>query len=580
MENNYYAKALADYEDARRKAAFQELVARFTGKSAELELLSYHDVRHKLRGIEISRQNLENIPLDSIVGSVGRYQDFTRNFLPRESTNKERWARVMANTTRLVGLPPISVYQIGEVYFVSDGNHRVSVAHQLGNESMEAYVTKVMIDVPITPDIMPDDLIIKAEQVHFLEETNLGKLRPEANLTATKAGAYPTLLEHIEVHRYFMGIDQDQPIPYKEAVAHWYDEVYLPVVKIVRGRGILRSFPGRTETDLYLWIGNHQAGLKNKLGWDVDAESTAVDLESRYASLAERFSKRVMNSFLKIITPDTFVDGPPPGEWRKERSQDSVRKREQLFEDILVAVDLSPNAWNALEQTLIIAGYENSAVHGLHISANVEDENIQTLKAEFTKRCQAAGIERSELTIDEGEVSNSICERSRFTDLTVFPLNHPPGGKPLDRLESKIRSMIQRCPRPVLSVSGAATPLRKALLAYDGSPKSREALYIGAYMVSKWDTSLTVLTSSHGILSTQGTLLEAEAYLEEQYGVRATYLATDIHIADGIRDLATKENFDLILIGGYSAAPMVEVVLGSAVDQVLREVSLPVLICR
>ncbi|MEA2009066.1 MAG: universal stress protein, partial [Chloroflexota bacterium] len=515
MDVSFYVRALEDYKDARRNAAFQGLIALLTGKTAELELLSYEEVRQKLRGVASNREYRKTIPLDSIVGSVGRYHDFTRNFLPRESIDKERWAHVMAKASSFRGLPPIDVYQIGEVYFVLDGNHRVSVARQMGNETIEAYVTKIMIEVPLTPDTTPDDLIIKAEYANFLEETKLSKLRPEADLTATRAGAYPILLEHIDLHRYFMGKEQDSPVPYEEAVGNWYDEVYLPVINIIQGRGILRSFPRRTKTDLYIWLGNHQEGLKKKLGWEVDAETAAVDLASRYASLADRFSKRAMNKFLKIITPETFVDGSPPGEWRKERDKHPIGEERQLFADILVAIDQSQNTWHALDEALVIAKYENSAVHGLHVFPSKEDQESETISktalvlgAEFTKHHQAAGNEKSELTIAMGKAGKEIIERSRFTDLVILPLNNPPGEKPVERLASGLRNIIQRSRRPLLTVPGAATPLKHMLLAYDGSPKSREALYIAAYMANRWENSLTVLSGSQGVISTKGTLRE------------------------------------------------------------------------
>ncbi|MBL7162926.1 MAG: ParB N-terminal domain-containing protein, partial [Anaerolineales bacterium] len=194
-----YISAVIDFREARRKAAMQGIMARITGKSTEL--LSYEEVRQKLRALESGKRTLRDIPLDAIVGSVGRYTDFSRDFLPLYDNDQDRWARVMAETTGLVGLPPIDVYQIGEVYFVLDGNHRVSVARQLGAASIQAYVTEVRTRVNITPDAQPDDLIIKAEQTEFLEQTQLDRLRPDTDFTTTNPGQYPILLEHIEVHR-------------------------------------------------------------------------------------------------------------------------------------------------------------------------------------------------------------------------------------------------------------------------------------------------------------------------------------------------------------------------------------------
>jgi len=109
------------------------------------------------------------------------------------------------SSLRAVGLPPIEVYQIGEVYFVQDGNHRVSVAYQLGARYIQAYVTEVQTRVPLTPDVQPVDLILMAEYADFLEGTRLDELRPGADLRTSIPGQYQALSEHIDVHRYYMG---------------------------------------------------------------------------------------------------------------------------------------------------------------------------------------------------------------------------------------------------------------------------------------------------------------------------------------------------------------------------------------
>lgn len=244
--------AIEDFHRARRRAALEEILAKLTGKSTDL--LSFEDMRQKLKAKVGPARELKEIPLDAIVGSADRYTDFTRSFLPRQDFDRDRWARVMAAVTNLTGLPPIEVYQIGEVYFVLDGHHRVSVARQVGATHIQAYVTKLHPRVPLSPEDQLDDLVVKTEYADFLERTHLDELRPDADLRVTAAGKYRLLEEHIEVHRYFMGLEQKREIPYTEAVGHWYDEVYLPVAQAIRERGILRDFPGRTETDLYLRV--------------------------------------------------------------------------------------------------------------------------------------------------------------------------------------------------------------------------------------------------------------------------------------------------------------------------------------
>ena len=122
---------------------------------------------------------------------MGRYTDFTRTFLPRRPEDKERWARVKAAMEDPVGkgVPPIEVYKVGDTYFVLDGNHRVSIARQEGTKSIEAHVIEVKTDIPVTPDLQPDDLIIKAEYADFLEKTEIKEFDPKCGFKRDCSGS-------------------------------------------------------------------------------------------------------------------------------------------------------------------------------------------------------------------------------------------------------------------------------------------------------------------------------------------------------------------------------------------------------
>ena len=158
------------------------------------------------------------------------------------------------------------LYKVGEIYFVVDGHHRVSVAREQGQEFIEAEVRECKVKVPIGPDVRPEDLEILGARIEFLERTGLDRLRPDAQIELTVPDGYSRMLEHIAVHRYFMGLDQQREISDQEAVAHWYDTVYLPIVKVIRERGVLEEFPNRTEGDLYLWVLDHQQFLHDHGG--------------------------------------------------------------------------------------------------------------------------------------------------------------------------------------------------------------------------------------------------------------------------------------------------------------------------
>lgn len=257
-------------------------------------LLSFDQVQTLLRDrYEIDR-GTQTIPIRNIVGSVGRYRDFDRAFLPLEGANQERWKQLDVALNELRNLPPIDVYKIGDVYFVRDGNHRVSVAKANGLTDIEAHVTEIESRVPLTPDIDVDALIIKAEYAHFLAQTHLDETRPDQKIELTEPGRYRILLEHIEVHRYYLGLTWQREIPLTEAAASWYDTVYLPIIEAIQESEVLKEFPQRTAADLYLWVAYHRERLRERYGVMPPDREVA-------AALAEQFSDRPIARLVKTV---------------------------------------------------------------------------------------------------------------------------------------------------------------------------------------------------------------------------------------------------------------------------------------
>src|SRR6266545_4242631 len=234
----------------RRDSIWQEILGLLNRGPAEL--LPFEEVRQRLKLRPGLFRGLQHIPLDRVIGSVGRYHEFNRAFLPRRAD--DRWRRINSLWQRGASLPPIEVYKVGDVYFVSDGNHRVSVARANGATHIEAYVTEFHSPVSLDAETDLDDLNIKQEQAEFLERTRLPTLRPGARIELTVPGGYRQLPEHIAVHQYFMGQERGRAVQWDEAVADWFDRVYLPIVQAIRRHNLLAQFPRRTEGDLYLWI--------------------------------------------------------------------------------------------------------------------------------------------------------------------------------------------------------------------------------------------------------------------------------------------------------------------------------------
>jgi hypothetical protein len=281
----------SDYSTARTKALFNSLRARLARRPNRL--LSYDEIKDKLHLGGSVYGGIHSVPVKSIVGSVDRYRDFDRVFLPAQAFTSDRWKAINRAFYRDEALPPVKLYQVGDVYFVLDGHHRVSVAREHGVEFIDAEVIKVRSRVPLTPDVDAHDLEILGEYDAFLRRTQLDKLRPEQNIRFTIAGGYERLLEHIAVHRYYIGIDEQRDVDEAEAVTHWYDSVYLPIVEVICEHNILADFPERAESDLYLWLMDHMHYVRESQG-DVDPTEAAQEF-------AQDFSERPVQKLLRSV---------------------------------------------------------------------------------------------------------------------------------------------------------------------------------------------------------------------------------------------------------------------------------------
>ncbi|TBH17483.1 DUF4032 domain-containing protein [Thermus thermamylovorans] len=280
-------QAETEAERLERRVRFQELLYRLRGEPDTL--LPFHQAL-ALRPKGERHLGLRTIEVDKVVGSVDRYEDFDRHFLPKTPHTLERWKRLRALALAGVEFPPIEVYQVGEAYFVKDGNHRVALARATGQRFIDAYVIALEVPVPVEPGDTLKDLILKGEYAHFLERTRLKELVPEAEeIRFTALGRYDLLLSHIATRRYFKGLEEDREIPWEEAVVDWYRGLYQPTVAAIRRLGLLEDFPGRTEADLYLWVMDHRHFLAQELGVDLGPEEAARSYEARFGPWWKRW---------------------------------------------------------------------------------------------------------------------------------------------------------------------------------------------------------------------------------------------------------------------------------------------------
>jgi hypothetical protein len=278
-----------DFSRARGKAMLSQL-QHFMNTDRD-QLLSFNDVKDILKPKNQVYKGNQTVQIKLIVGSEGRYRDFNKYFLPRKDHLRSRWIRVDEAHIKEIALPPISLYEIGGVYFVRDGNHRVSVARMQNVEFIDAEVTSLATEINITPSMTTDELktaLITYEKKIFYEKTGFGELTGDMNLDFTTTGRYDVIYNHILVHKYYLNENIKGEIPFSEALVSWYTNVYAPVVNIIRDQWLLLNFPGRSPGDLYVWIVKHWDFLKKKYGVYSLADA-AKDFAKKYGQNRGRF---------------------------------------------------------------------------------------------------------------------------------------------------------------------------------------------------------------------------------------------------------------------------------------------------
>lgn len=283
-----------DFNRARNKALFND-IQNFLNPDKR-NLLSFHDVKKILKPQNEVYIGMRAVPIEKIVGSEGRYQDFDNHFFPRHGNLRERWERVdQAHLTDVV-LPPIQLYEIGGLYFVRDGNHRVSVAKAQGVNFIDAEVITLQSEIKLTSKVTPETLlseVINYEKRIFYSETAFGDLTDDWNLNFTSPGQYDVIYNHILVHKYFINEKIETEIPFSEALLSWYKNVYQPVMAVIRKRRLLRKFRNRTESDLYVWIVKQWDELKHKYGVEFSIDEASQTLERSCMNRLSRLVRRL-----------------------------------------------------------------------------------------------------------------------------------------------------------------------------------------------------------------------------------------------------------------------------------------------
>jgi len=293
------AQSEDDFNKARNKAFFNDIAHLLTPEEASL--ISLNDVKEMIKPINETYIGMKVIPIDKIVGSEGRYNDFDNRFFPKSSHLKNRWEHVDEAAINSINLPPIKVYEISGLYFVRDGNHRVSVAKSRGTEFIDAEVVSLQSEIVLKkPDNITDIVkqIINYEKRVFYSETGFGDITDYWCLDFSRTGRYDVIYNHILTHKYYINQGKEDEISMDEAILSWFNNVYLPLASIIQKKHILHSFPRRTIGDLYVWMVRYWDDLKRKFGNDISLTDVVDNFKKTYKIPLYR---RIINRIKCII---------------------------------------------------------------------------------------------------------------------------------------------------------------------------------------------------------------------------------------------------------------------------------------
>jgi hypothetical protein len=266
------ADAENDFLRARRRQVLSRLAAWLRRQPDDVNImLPFDEVVAALGRTGERRLGLQVITLDSIVGSVDRSREFDRRFRPTSGQVRERWQRLALAQRRGESIPPIEAYRVGDMHFVMDGHHRVSVAHALGLKTIDAYVTEVMTRLSPGGIRYRGDLLVKDYRRIFLDRVPLVG-EPRRAVMLTDPWDYAELAESVEAWGFRLMQDEGRYLDRLTVAQRWHDEEFVPVVRMLRQAGMIET---QTEAEAYMWVACERYRLIRTHRWD-DEVITAV----------------------------------------------------------------------------------------------------------------------------------------------------------------------------------------------------------------------------------------------------------------------------------------------------------------
>jgi hypothetical protein len=267
-----------DFVRARRRASYAKLLARLRRGPDDVNvILPYEEVVQALGFVSERSLGLQVVQLDAIVGTVDRGRDFDRRFRPTSGRVRSRWEQIAAAARRGEALPPVDLLKIGEIYFVRDGHHRVSVSRALGRTDIDAYVTEVITRVGADRAIILEDLPLKSHERLFFERVPLPEpARSEIQLS--DPDEFSVLAEGVEAWGFRASQDRHEPLDRHQTASLWLDTEYRPVVAMLREARLVRDL---TETEAYMRISAERYRLLRTHRWDDEVLQRVIEDDKR-----------------------------------------------------------------------------------------------------------------------------------------------------------------------------------------------------------------------------------------------------------------------------------------------------------
>src|SRR4051795_10606319 len=260
--------AQSDFARARRARVLSDIARRLRREPGDVgQILPFEEVVDALgRAGQVDR-GLQVVPLDAIVGTVDRAADFDRGFRPTTTRLRSRWERIAAAQRRGEPLPPVSLFKVGDLYFVRDGHHRVSVAKSLGRADIDAYVTEVQTRLRLGRDLRVSELPLKDHERLFRERVPLDDERRRA-ISLSDPWDFGLLAEMVEAWGFRMMQERGHFADRPEVARRWFESEYETVVGMLEEGGLIEE--GETPTEAYMRVAGQRYLLLRTHEWSDD----------------------------------------------------------------------------------------------------------------------------------------------------------------------------------------------------------------------------------------------------------------------------------------------------------------------